>query len=125
MFNETGKYKNNGHFFFETGDVLSLVSENVSEGSGVYYILKLAHGRVDLVSIGKSDNLKQKFCSDVEGMINKQLFEQKIVEESIDTLDIYWFVTIDNKHNDLPKYVEGLLMQRYFELYGHIPPWNK
>ncbi len=125
MFNETGKYQNNGHFFFEAGDVLSLVGENVAEGAGVYYILKLARGKVDLVFIGKSDNLKQKFCSDVDGMINNQLFEQKIVEESIEALDIYWFVSIDDKHSDLPGYVEGLLMQRYFEIYGQIPPWNK
>jgi hypothetical protein len=36
-------------------------------------------------------------------------------------LDIYWFATMDRNHCDLPSYVEGLLMQRYFEVHGRLP----
>ncbi|MBL0053017.1 MAG: hypothetical protein IPP29_16660 [Bacteroidetes bacterium] len=34
-----------------------------------------------------------------------------MIEKNIDGLDIYWFVTMDKTNNDLPGYVEGLLMQ--------------
>jgi len=48
-----------------------------------------------------------------------------MIEENIDGLDIYWFVTMDASHNDLPGYVEGLIMQRFFEVHGRLPEWNK
>lgn len=136
MFDETNKYKNNGHFFFRTGDTLSIVSKDVPNLPGVYYIIKLANGRIELVYIGKSGTMHQNATFGgqmLRGRINnkqddvnrQQYFEQKVKEEQIDALDIYWFVTFDEKHKDLPGHVEGLLLQRYFELHGTLPPWNK
>ena len=43
-------------------------------------------------------------------------------EKKIDALDIYWFVTFDDKNKILPGYVEGLLLKRYFEVHGTLPP---
>jgi hypothetical protein len=60
-----------------------------------------------------------------DGMRRQAYFERKMTEENIDGLDIYWFVTVDKSNNDLPGYVEGLIMQRYFEIHGGLPPWNK
>ena len=136
MFDETNKYKNRGHFFFKKGDNLLTASKDVPELPGVYYIVKLARGKIELVYIGKSGTINQggdfqdqllkgRINNKQEGMNRQIYFEQKISEENIDALDIYWFVTMDRNHNDLPGYVEGLLMQRYFEVYGMLPPWNK
>jgi hypothetical protein len=52
-------------------------------------------------------------------------FEKRAVKENIEALDIYWFVTFDKKNQDLPSYVLALLMQRYFEIHGSLPPWNE
>lgn len=136
MFDELKKYKNNGHFFFQHGDKLIEVSKEVPELPGIYYIIRLANGRIDLVYIGKSGTINQngKFRDQLlkgrinnkqDGMKRQQYFEQKISEENVDGLDIYWFVTMDQNNNDLPGYVEGVLMQRYFEVHGKLPPWNK
>lgn len=136
MFSETKKYKNNGHFFFKKGDALSESSKDVPNLPGIYYIIKLAKGRVELVYIGKSGTmyqygtfgsqmLKGRINNKHEGIKRQQYFDQKLQEEQIDALDIYWFVTYDEKHQDLPGYVEGLLLQRYFEVHGSLPPWNK
>ena len=136
MFDETNKYNNNGHFFFQKGDRLIDVSKDVPEMPGVYYILRLAKGKIDLVYIGKSGTINQSgIFKDqlLKGRINiksngikrQNFFEQKIDEEIIDGLDIYWFVTMDKTINDLPGYTEGLLMQRYFEMHGKLPAWNK
>lgn len=137
MFDNLAKYKTYGHFFFKKDDTLKYVSKEVPEKPGVYYIIRLAEGRIDLVYIGKSGTIKQngEFKEQLlKGRINnkwdkettrQEFFDRKIVDENIDALDIYWFVTMDNKHNDLPGYVEGLLMQRYFEIHGTLPPWNK
>lgn len=136
MFSETKKYKHNGHFFFKKGDTLSAVSKDVPNLPGVYYIIKLAEGQIELVYIGKSGTLQQngefkdqllrsRLNNKQEGIKRQQYFDQKVQEEQIDALDIYWFVTYDEKHQDLPGYVEALLLQRYFEVYGVLPPWNK
>lgn len=136
MFDETKKYKNNGHFFFKRGDRLSEVSKNVPELPGVYYVIRLSKGRVELVYIGKSGTITQsgQFKDQLlKGMINnkqdgmkrQEFFDKKMTEENIDGLDIYWFVTMDKSNNDLPGYVEGLLIQRFFEVQGRLPLWNK
>lgn len=137
MFDELNKYQNTGHFFFEKGSMLSQVTKEVPNLPGVYYILRLAKGKIDLVYIGKSGTMEQngKFKNQLlrKRLNNKQekdikrqeFFEQKIDEENIDALDIYWFVTFDENHQDLPGYVEGLLIQRYFDTFGELPPWNK
>ncbi|MCB0537245.1 MAG: hypothetical protein KDE33_06915 [Bacteroidetes bacterium] len=137
MFSEINKYKNSGHFFFKKGDKLSVVSKDVPNLPGIYYILKLAKGKIELVYIGKSGTmhkdgnfgdqmLKKRINNKQEKQIKRQdYFDRKMQEEKIDALDIYWFVTFDDKYQDLPGYVEGLLLQRYFEVHGTLPPWNK
>jgi len=130
MFDETKKYKTQGHFFFKKGNSLKEQSVDVPELPGVYYILRLAKGKVDLVYVGKSDNDLQSGLT-VRASLADALtqavaqFENKMTEENIDALDIYWFVTMDKTNNDLPGYVEGILMQRYFDIHGKLPPWNK
>ena len=60
-----------------------------------------------------------------EGHYRQDFFESQILKENIDALDIYWFLTFDTKNNDLPGFVEGLLIQRFFEIHGRLPLWNK
>gem|GEM_PF-488285 len=132
MFDETKKYKNSGHFFFKKGDNLLAVSKDVPELPGVYYIVKLARGKISLVYIGKSGTINQdgafkeqllkgRINNKQDGVKRQTCFEENIAAENIDALDIYWFVTMDKMHNDLPGYVEGILMQRYFEIHGTLP----
>jgi hypothetical protein len=136
MFDETRKYKNNGHFFFEKGDNLKQVSKNVPDLPGVYYIVRLSGGRIELVYIDKSGTIQQngkikdqglqsRLNDKQEGIGRQDFFNSRILKENIDALDIYWFVTFDTKHKDLPGFVEGLLIQRFFEIYGRLPLWNK
>ena len=135
MFDETEKYLNQGHFFFKKGNSLEDVSKDVPNLPGVYYIIRLARGRVDLVYIGQSGTINQKgvfkkpLLKDViniqqDGTPRQIFFDNKMVTENIDGLDIYWFVTVDEHNNDLPSYVEALLMQRYYEVNGDLPIWN-
>ncbi|MBL7111061.1 MAG: hypothetical protein ISS19_03885 [Bacteroidales bacterium] len=135
MFDEIKKYKNNGHFFYKKGDRLAEASKDVPELPGVYYIIRLARGRVELVYIGKSGTitqsgqfkeqlLKGRINNKQDGMKRQDFFDKKMMAENIDGLDIYWFVTMDKSNNDLPAFVEGLLMQRFFEINGKLPLWN-
>lgn len=136
MFDELGKYKNYGHFFFKNGDVLSSQSRDVPNLPGVYYILRHAGEKIDLVYIGKSGTvlqngnfknqlLRKRINNKQDGIKRQQYFEQKILQEGIDVLDIYWFVTYDKYYHDLPGFVEGQIIQRYFDNYRCLPAWNK
>lgn len=135
MFDELTKYKHNGHFFFERGQTLSQVC-NAPEQAGVYYILMLRKGKIQLVYIGASGTINQKgkFSSQLlrgrlnnkqNGMKRQQFFEEIMLQNEIDALDIYWFVTFDKNHQHIPAYVEALLLQKYYEVYGCLPEWNK
>ena len=135
MFDELTKYKTNGHFFFEIGQTLSQVC-NAPEKAGVYYILMLRKGKIELVYIGASGTINQKgeFSSQLlrgrlnnkqDGKKRQQFFEAIMLENEIDALDIYWFVTFDDKHRHIPTYIEALLLQKYFDIYGCLPQWNK
>ncbi|MBU7571003.1 MAG: hypothetical protein KAF41_10195 [Flavobacterium sp.] len=125
-----------GHFFFEKGDSLRILSRSVPDLPGVYYVLCLARGKVKIVYIGKSgtilqsgdfkgQTLRSRINNKQENMKRQDYFNQKIEDEKIDALDIYWFVTIDENNNELPGYVEGFLMQQYFKIHGRLPEWNK
>jgi hypothetical protein len=132
VFCELHKYQDNGHFFFESGQKLSQVSEK----PGVYYIIRLARGSVDLLYIGASGTINQKgsfgkqllFSSlnnKQDGIPRQKFFEDAMERDQADALNIYWFVTFDKHHRDLPSYVEALLLQRHFELYDALPEWNR
>lgn len=136
MFDELNKYKNCGHFFLTHSDKLSEQSKDVPNLPGVYYILRLANGHVDLVYIGKSGTilqngtfknqlLKKRLNNKQDGMPREQFFKEKIKQEQIDALDIYWFVTFDENQRDIPAFVEAQIIQRYFDNYGQLPEWNK
>ena len=129
MFDELKKYKKNGHFIFKKGNNLAEVGNEVPELPGVYYIIRLANDSVDLVYMGKSGiktpTGKNK-NSDLKKSIHLQqeFLDIKMSESNIDGLDIYWFVTFDKDHHDLPDYLLGLIIQTYFDVYGRLPEWN-
>ena len=135
MFDILTKYKNNGHFFFKKGQTLSQVC-NAPEQAGVYFILMLPTGKIELVHIGASGTINQKGEFNTQllrgrsnnkqnGTKRQQFFEEIMVQKEIDALDIYWFVTFDKDNRHLPSYVEALLLQKHFDIYGCFPEWNK
>jgi hypothetical protein len=129
MFDELHKYKKSGHFFFRKGDNIVEVGKEVPELPGVYYIIRLANGHVELVYIGKS-GIKNPSGSNKTSLLKQSITLQqefldlKMSETNIDGLDIYWFVTMDIDHIDLPDYVLGLIMQTQYDVYGRLPEWN-
>jgi hypothetical protein len=135
MFDELTKYKHNDHFFFEATQKLSEVC-NAPEKAGVYYMLMLRKGKIELVYIGASGTINQRgeFKTQLlrDRLNNKQngtkrqmFFEEIMPKNEIDALGIYWFVTFDKDNQHLPSYIEALLLQKHFDIYGCLPAWNK
>ena len=139
MFDELRKYESNGHFFFSQELELKSVCNAPKNGIGIYIVYKLKNGIVTLVYIGASGKVKQNgewksrkggifdrlVNGNQFGAARRNSWKQKLIDENIEALDIYWFETFDNNHADLPKSVEGLVMQRFFDIHGTLPEWNK
>lgn len=133
MFDELNKYQNHDHFFFQKGQSLAEVSANVPDKMGVFYIFRLANGGISMVCIGKPGNMtkvgdsgssEKSLREEFSSRKLEKFFESKINKEKIDGLDIYWFVTVDGKHKDLPKNVEKILKTRHVNDFGELPSWN-
>ena len=139
MFEELEKYKTNGHFFLSETEELKSVCNASINGIGVYVVYALKGGKIELVYIGSSGKILQNGKKKIriggiaDRIINGKQFgeprrkswKSKIIAENIEALDIYWYETFDKKNNDIPSTIEGILIQRFYDIYGVLPKWNK
>jgi hypothetical protein len=139
VFDELEKYKNNDHFFFERDDLLRNVCNTPQNICGVYIVNSLRKGKIEIVNIGSSGKIykdgKIKYPDGglYDAIVNESQFGEprniswplKMVNDEIDALDIYWYETLNSEISDLPSYTEAIILQKYFEIYGTIPKWNK
>lgn len=138
MFDELIKYKSNNHFFFKLKDNLREVCNAPTDKSGVYIIYALKNGKIELVYIGRSGQVKQDGTLFVrkagiggikDRLVNGKQFGQPrrnswktvMENEKIEALEIYWYVTHNEKYIDCPKIVEKTILRKYFEVYGRMP----
>jgi len=140
MFDELTKYKNKDHFFFMGNEELENVCNAPKDGSGVYLVYALKNGRIELVYIGSSGKIlndgtvKYRKGGLYDRIVNgyqigrtprKKSWKTKLIKENIEALDIYWYETINSESMDIPAFVEATIIQRFFEMNGRLPQWNK
>jgi len=108
-------------------------------GIGIYIVYALKNGKIELIYIGSSGKIKQDGMRKIrkgvifDRLINVNQFDyprkiswkEKIIDERIEALDIYWYETFEQNHSDIPTTIEGIIIQRYFDIYGTLPKWNK
>ena len=133
MFDEIKKYNKTDHFFLRSDGNLESSCNAPKSSNGVFIVYQLKKGRIDLVLIGssgkiqksgslkKTDSLYNSIVKDPQFGIS---WISKIKKEDIDGLDIYWYETFNQKTKDIPSFVQSLLLQKYFEIYGRLPDWN-
>lgn len=141
MFDELNKYKSTDHFFFRPTDNLRQVCNAPTDKSGVYIIYALKGGQIELVYIGRSGELKSDGKLFVrkaglgglkDRLVNGKQFGEprrnswrtKTIEEKIEALDVYWYVTHSESFVDCPRILENKLLHRHQKLFGRLPRWN-
>ena len=139
MFDELKKYKTNDHFFVMKNSALEKVCNAPKTTSGIYLVFALKKGRIELVYIGSSGkiqndgSIKNREVGLYDRIVNGHQFGNiprkiswlnKINEEGMDGLDVYWYDTFNNKTKDIPAFVEAVIIQRHFDIYNKLPDWN-
>ena len=141
MFDELNKYKHNDHFFFKPTDNLASVCNAPNDKSGVYIVYALKGGRIELIYIGRSGEVKKDGTLFIrkaglgglrDRLVNgKQFGEPRrnswkavMSYEEIEALDIYWYATHCETYIDCPRNIESRLLQKHLEIYGRLPKWN-
>jgi len=132
------KYSSSDHFFFTSKGDLKLVCNAPKSGVGVYLVYALKNGKIELVYVGcsgkvtQNGDVKMRIGGLYDRLVNGKQFGQqrrkswkeKVENDNIEALDIYWYETIDATHFDIPSFVEGRVLQEHLEIYGRLPVWN-
>jgi len=138
MFDELEKYKLNDHFFFKPSDNLGLVCNAPTDKVGVYIIYALKNGKINLIYIGRSGEVKKDGTLFIrkgglkDRLVNGKQFGEprrnswriQMLKEKIEALDIYWYVTCTDNFTDCPRILENKLLQKHFDIYEQLPKWN-
>ncbi len=141
MFDELNKYDYNDHFFFSPSDNLGQVCNAPTDKSGLYIIYALKNGRVELIYIGRSGEVKSDGSLFIrkaglgglkDRLVNGKQFgsprrnswKGQMLTEKIEALDIYWYVTHNDKFIDCPRILENKQLQKHYNIYGRLPRWN-
>ncbi len=141
MFDELNKYDHNDHFFFSPADNLGQVCNAPTDKSGLYIIYALKNGRIELIYIGRSGEVKSDGSLFIrkaglgglkDRLVNGKQFgsprrnswKAQMLAEKIEAIDVYWYVTHNDKFVDCPRVLENKLLQKHFDIYGQLPRWN-
>ena len=126
MFQEPKNYTDNDHFFFEADKDLEKVCNAPKDKNGVFKVLELRNGKINLVYIGysNSDGLFNEIVKGVHYDKNPRKigWTYQMLKDKTDTLDIYWYVT-DSK--DEQKKVQVDMLKDFVDQTGKLPKWNK
>lgn len=136
QFKALNKYKTKGEFIFRSGNKLTDFCKSVPHAAGVYLFRAINGDRETLVYIGASGTMHQNGNFGIQ-LLDKRLqnmqnsktrrqdyFDAALQCNGLDGIKVNWYVTFDKLHQDLPMYVEGLLIQKYFDKHKVLPIWN-
>jgi len=126
MFQEPKNYKENDHFFFQDDNELEKVCNAPKDKNGVFKVLELRNGKINLVYIGYSST-GGLFNEIVNGIhhdknLRKIGWTYQLLKDKTDALDVYWYVT-GGKDQQKKEQVE--MLKDFVEQTGKLPKWNK
>jgi len=126
MFQEPKNYIDSDHFFFEADKDLEKVCNAPKDKDGVFKVLELLNGKINLVYIGFS-NSGGLFNEIVNGIhydknSRKIGWAYQMLKDKTDALDIYWYVTNDKAEQ---KKLQVDMLKNFVDQTGKLPNWNK
>ncbi|MGY6522352.1 MAG: hypothetical protein ACXIUD_11515 [Mongoliitalea sp.] len=126
MFQEPANFKENDHFFFQANQKLEIECNAPKDKEGVFKIIELRNGSVNLVYIGytKYNGLYDEIVNGLHYTkeSRSKALKTQLTKDRADAVDIYWYVT-DNRDN--PKKQAEEMLEDFSSFTGQMPKWNK
>lgn len=124
MFQEPKKCTDKDHFFFEAENDLEQVCNAPKDKDGVFKVLELRQGKINLVYIGYSSS-GGLFNEIVNGLHlakspRKIGWTYQLIKDQTDALDVYWYAVNSDQKKE---YVE--MLKSFVNQTGKLPKWNK
>lgn len=140
MQNLLRKYKNHGSFELLKDEKLSKCCNAPSDSVGVYLVYLNFIDYEELVYVGISGKILQsgalklrkggirgRLLSGHHYKIKKSRSNQwpsLFKDGKLKSIIVKWYVTFDDENNHIPAFVEGKLLQEYFNVNKKLPKWN-
>ncbi|WP_310558934.1 hypothetical protein [Flavobacterium sp.] len=139
MYKELKKFKVNNQFSFSIDDNLDDVCNAPETGSGIFLVYALEGEEKDLIMVGSTGTiqndgtLKSKNGGLFDKIVNGHQFAKtgrkyswpaQMKLENIARLEVHWYDTFNEKNKVIPTFVEGQILQNFFDENGKLPRWN-
>lgn len=138
MIADLTKYCHHGAFIFSRSDQLARVCNAPRFGCGIYSVYALTKEGEELVYVGSSGAMTTAGIRERDGGIydrivngkqfddvRKRSWPNMMHSQGIDRLEVHWYVTVDDNIAHIPKYVEALLIQDFYDEKKRLPRWNQ
>ena len=139
MYKELKKFKNSNSFLFKADSSLEEVCNAPESGSGVFLVYDASNEEKELIMVGSTGTvqndgaLKIKAGGLYDKIVNGHQFAKtgrkyswpaQMKKENIDSLEVFWYDTFNEKNKAIPTFVEGQVLQNFLDENGKLPRWN-
>jgi hypothetical protein len=139
MYKELKKFKTTNSFSFTVNDNLETVCNTSETANGVFLVYAIDGETKNLIMVGSTGTvqndgtLKSKNGGMYDKIVNGHQFAKtgrkyswpaQMKIENIERLEVFWYDTFNDKNKVIPTFVEGQILQLYFEEHGTLPKWN-
>jgi hypothetical protein len=139
MYKELKKFKITNTFQFSIADSLEAVCNAPENANGIFIVNAISEETSELIMVGSTGTIqndgtvKSKNGGLYDKIVNGHQFAKtgrkyswpaQMKIENIEKLEITWFDTFNDKNKVIPTYIEGQILQNYFDEHGKLPRWN-
>ncbi len=139
MYKELKKIKIKNQFIFTINDSLDEVCNASEAGSGIFLVYDVREDEKELIMVGSTGTiqndgtLKSKNGGLFDKIVNGHQFAKtgrkyswpaQMKLEKIDTLEVAWYETFNDKNRIIPTFIEGQILQNFLDENGKLPRWN-
>jgi len=139
MYKELKKIKIKNQFNFTINNSLDEVCNASEAGSGVFLVYDVTVDNKELIMVGSTGTiqndgtLKTKNGGLYDKIVNGHQFAKtgrkyswpaQMKLEKIDTLEVAWYETFNDKNKIIPTFIEGQILQNFLDENGKLPRWN-
>jgi len=139
MYKELKKIKIKNQFNFTVNDSLEEACNASNAGAGIFLVYEIKGDDKELIMVSSTGtiqndgSLKIKNGGLFDKIVNGHQFAKtgrkyswpaQMKIEKIDTLEVAWYETFNEKNKIIPTFIEGQILQNFLDENGKLPRWN-